>query len=266
MSDKCYGSPPIVQKWRNLRLSFQFDNIARLCRAFFVTIALASCSEAQTSSRAEEAVKRKTPIVLSALSTKSAEPGAPVFIRIVKTVDGSQTDGYLELFLEKDDGRFELYKSWPICYYSGSLGPKLKQGDGQSPEGFYFVKPSQMNPNSSYHLSFNLGYPNAFDRAHSRTGDYLMVHGRCVSIGCYAMTDEVIEEIWTLMSAAYDKGQPFIRVHAFPFPMTDENLAKYRDNTNFAFWENLQSGWEWFETHKQPPNVTVRNKLYQFDH
>ena len=238
---------------------------ARLCRAFFLVVLFSACAESQTPKRAADAIKRQTPNIQAELSDKSLELGAPVFIRIVKTVDGSKTDGYLELFLANSEGRFERYKRWPICYYSGELGPKLKQGDGQSPEGFYYVKPAQMNPFSSYHLSFNLGYPNAFDRAHGRTGDYLMVHGRCVSIGCYAMTDDVIEEIWTLMSAAFDNGQPFVRVHAFPFPMTEENLKTYRDDANYPFWENLKSGWDRFETHKRPPNVTVRNKAYRFD-
>jgi len=125
--------------------------------------------------------------------------------------------------------------------YSGELGPKFKQGDGQSPEGFYFVKPGQMNPYSSYHLSFDLGYPNTYDRAHGRTGDYLMVHGDCVSIGCYAMTDAGIEEIYTLMGAALKGGQPFVRVHAFPFPMTEENLKRHEGNKNIEFWKNLKS-------------------------
>lgn len=192
------------------------------------------------------------------------ELGSPVFIRIVKTVDGGMKDGYLELFIQGSDGTFSLYKTWPICSYSGDLGPKLREGDGQSPEGFYFVNPGRMNPNSNYHLSFNLGFPNAFDRAHNRTGSFLMVHGNCVSIGCYAMTDPVIEEIYTLMSKAFENGQPFIRVHAFPFPMIEQNLEKYKDNANIDFWRNLQSGWDWFETHKRPPNVDVSAQKYVF--
>ncbi len=217
-----------------------------------------------TSKRSKTAISKNTPIIKKSLLSKTVRLGSPVFIRIVKSKDGSLNDGYLELFLKSEYGQYDFYKSWPICTYSGDLGPKLKQGDGQSPEGFYFVTPSRMNPYSSYHLSFNLGYPNAYDRAHGRTGDYLMVHGNCVSIGCYAMTDPVIEEVYTIMNAAYDKGQPYVRVHAFPFPMTDENMAINSGNTNIEFWRNLKTGWDWFETHRKPPNVTVESKTYEF--
>jgi len=228
-----------------------------------LAFAASACAQEKTA-RSDAAIKRQTPAIQTHLEQSPLTLGSPVFIRIVKTVDGSLADGYLELYLEGADQSFALYKSWPICTYSGDLGPKLKQGDGQSPEGFYFVRPAQMNPYSSYHLSFNLSYPNAFDRSHGRTGDFLMVHGDCVSIGCYAMTDEVIEEIYTVMSAAYGQGQPFIRVHAFPFPMTAENLAKYADNPNAEFWKNLKDGWDWFEETGRPPNVTVSAKTYQF--
>lgn len=224
---------------------------------------MTACSQ-DTSSRSEKAIATQTPIVEQALVNRPFELGAPIFIRIVKTVNGSLEDGYLELFMQKGEGTYELYKSWPICTYSGDLGPKLREGDGQSPEGFYFVRPSQLNPNSNYHLSFNLGFPNRYDRSHNRTGSFLMVHGNCVSIGCYAMTDPVIEEIYTIMSAAYDNGQPYIRVHAFPFPMTEENLEKHSENANIEFWRNLKQGWDWFETYQAPPDVNVVNKSYTF--
>lgn len=223
-----------------------------------------SACEPAISHKSEAVIERQTPIIQKNLEARSIELGAPIFIRIIKTFDGTLKDGVLELYTGADDGVYSLYKSWPICTYSGDLGPKLKEGDRQSPEGFYFVRPKQMNPNSSYHLSFNLGFPNSFDRAHGRTGSFLMVHGDCVSIGCYAMTDPVIEEIYTIMSAAFDKGQPFVRVHAFPFPMTGENLEKYENHQDIAFWRNLRQGWDWFETHKTPPNVTVHNKTYLF--
>jgi len=230
---------------------------------FLVTLGANACAD-QTSVRAEKAIAKQTPKIEAQLESSSTQIGNPVFIRIVKTVDGSLKDGYLELFLANEGGEFERYKKWPICTYSGQLGPKLKEGDGQSPEGFYFVNPGRMNPNSSYHLSFNLGYPNSFDRAHGRTGSYLMVHGKCASIGCYAMTDPVIEEIYTIMTKAFEEGQPFVRVHVFPFPMTDKNLAKYSENANAEFWRNLKQGWDWFETTGSPPNVSVAKKTYIF--
>jgi len=91
-----------------------------------------------------------------------------------------------------------------------------------------------------------------------------MVHGKCASIGCYAMTDPVIEEIYTIMTKAFEEGQPYVRVHVFPFPMTDKNLAKYSENANAEFWRNLKQGWDWFETTGSPPNVSVAKKTYIF--
>ncbi len=218
-------------------------------------------AETQRSQRAE--ARYAVPLEAE-LKKKELALGSPIFLRITKTQSKRDKQGKLEAFVENEEGEFVLFKTWDICTYSGKLGPKLKEGDGQSPEGFYFVKPGQMNPYSSYHLSFNLGYPNAFDRAHKRTGNYLMVHGDCVSIGCYAMTDEGIEEIYTLMGAALKGGQPFVRVHVFPFPMTDANMTAHKDNANIDFWENLKTGWEWFEQENRPPNVNVAQKRYIF--
>jgi len=228
-----------------------------------IAFGLGGCAQEQQSISTTTIAENVSTLEVE-LTNTDAELGNPVFIRIVKTRNGSLEDGYLELFLRNSEGGFKLYKTWPICNYSGALGPKLKEGDGQSPEGFYFVRRGQMNPNSSYHLSFNLGFPNAYDRAYGRTGSYLMVHGNCVSIGCYAMTDPVIEEIYAVMEKAFDNGQSFIRVHVFPFPMTAENMAKYKTNENYPFWENLKQGWDWFESHKTPPNVNVANKTYMF--
>ena len=234
---------------------------------FLVALLFTLQSEAKIpeTKRSQKAEARFSVPLENALKTKGLSLGDLVFLRITKTQSKRNKQGRLEAFVENDDGDFILFKTWDICTYSGELGPKLKQGDGQSPEGFYFVKPAQMNPFSSYHLSFNLGYPNAYDRAHNRTGNYLMVHGDCVSIGCYAMTDKGIEEIYTLMGAALEGGQPFIRVHVFPFPMTDKNLRLYEENIHYAFWKNLKTGWDWFEETSRPPNVTVSQKRYIFN-
>ncbi|MEP3890485.1 MAG: murein L,D-transpeptidase family protein [Hellea sp.] len=227
--------------------------------------AIPSAAKIPETKRSQKAETRFAVPLENALKSKNLSLGAPVFLRITKTQSRADRQGKLEAFVENNEGDFILFKTWDICTYSGQLGPKLKQGDGQSPEGFYFVKPGQMNPYSSYHLSFNLGYPNAFDRAHGRTGNYLMVHGDCVSIGCYAMTDEGIEEIYTLLGAALNAGQPFVRVHVFPFPMTDANLKAHKKNKNITFWKNLKTGWDWFEDKDRPPNVNVANKTYMFN-
>lgn len=237
--------------------------------SFVLTFGLlaAGGADSKMPSTPAQVTAATTDLTAPLIETPLAER-SEIFLRIIKmptpNSQPGRNTGTLEAFVRSGSGEFTPYKIWPICTYSGRLGPKLKQGDRQSPEGFYFVNKSRLNPNSRYHLRFNLGYPNAYDRAHGRTGDFLMVHGDCVSIGCYAMTDKSIEEIYALVEGALDSGQSFVRVHAFPFPMTDENLAATRGNSNYEFWSNLKLGWDWFETHGAPPDVNVQNKRYVF--
>lgn len=190
------------------------------------------------------------------LGRKGMQTGAPIFVRIFKE------ESELEVWKARDDGRFYHFKTYPICNWSGELGPKLKQGDKQAPEGFYTIKKYQMNPNSSFHVSFNLGYPNAYDKAHRRTGNFLMVHGKCRSAGCYAMTDALIEEIYALAREAFRGGQEQFQVHAFPFRMTDANMARHRKNKWYRFWKTLKKGYDHFELHRIPPNVEVCESRY----
>ena len=207
--------------------------------------------------RSAAAAQRVKPDLVKALAAKKLNWGAPVFIRIFKE------EKQLELWA--DDGKqFRLFKTWAICKFSGALGPKLREGDGQAPEGFYFVPRARMNPRSRFHLSFNLGYPNAYDRARQRTGSALMVHGNCVSIGCYAMTDARIEEIYSLCDAALKNGQRFFRVHSFPFRMTEANMKRHGKSKWISEWRNLKTGYDWFEKTKQPPNVIVSGNIYSY--
>ena len=189
------------------------------------------------------------------LALHALEVGNPVLLRIFKQ------EAILEVWMRSDEV-YKHVKDYAICSYSGSLGPKLAEGDGQSPEGFYAVRKKQLNPNSKFHLAFNLGYPNKYDRAHQRTGSLLMVHGNCVSIGCYAMTDEKIEEIYALVESALHQGQKKVWVHIFPFRMTEENMAFYADNPWYDFWENLKEGYDYFEAEALPPDIKVKNKRY----
>jgi len=201
----------------------------------------------------------KSQISLSeAIAQLGGQIGDPVYLRIFKE------EAELEVWMKHGE-RYHLIQTYPICAYSGDLGPKLREGDRQSPEGFYYVTKSRLNPNSRFHLSFNLGYPNRYDRAHGRTGSFLMVHGDCVSIGCYAMTDEKIEEIYELVEQALEQGEKIVRVHAFPFQMTEANMQRHRGEKWYGFWENLKEGYEWFERYHHPPNVTVKQKKYWFD-
>jgi murein L,D-transpeptidase YafK len=191
------------------------------------------------------------------LAAKGLRAGNPIFMRIFKR------EFELELWMQKD-GRFKLFATYPICKWSGELGPKLKQGDRQAPEGFYSVDQKALNPNSAWHRSFNLGFPNAFDRAYGRTGSLLMVHGGCGSIGCYAMTNPVIDEIWRLVTAALNGGQTRFQVQVLPFRMTDRNLAKHASSPQSAFWTSLKPGYDLFDASHVPPKVTVCGKRYAF--
>ncbi len=223
-----------------------------------ILLAVLSTLQIPTSQRAEQAIKENKAALKQVFAEQQIPWNSSLYIRIFKA------SSELELWV-KSGVKFRLFKTYPICNFSGQPGPKLATGDWQSPEGFYFVKPIQLNPWSQYHLSFNLGYPNKYDRAHGRTGSALMVHGNCVSVGCYAMTDPLIEEIYTLMVAAFEGGQPYIRVHAFPFRMTTENMKAHKENRWYGFWQNLKSGYDFFSIHDRPPNVEVVNGSYVFD-
>lgn len=170
-----------------------------------------------SSPRSKQVIAALRPKLVKQLEPMALQIGSPLYIRLFKE------PGILEIWLKKGP-RFHLFKTYPICNFSGGIGPKLKEGDKQAPEGFYAITAKAMNPNSSYHLSFNLGFPNSYDRFHKRTGNHLMVHGECVSIGCFAMGNEAIEEIWTLAQQALDSGQQEIQVSIFPFPLTSANL------------------------------------------
>ncbi len=192
------------------------------------------------------------------LGRKGMDQGAPIFVRIFKE------ESELEVWKARADGRFYHFKTYPICNWSGTLGPKTEYGDRQAPEGFYQVTAEQLNPNSSYYLAFNLGYPNAYDRSQRRTGSALMVHGKCKSAGCYAMTDPVIDEIWTLVTAALKGGQQRFQTQVFPFRMTEGNMKLHDHADDMSFWQQLKPGFEYFERTHLPPDVSVCQGRYAF--
>lgn len=183
--------------------------------------------------------------------------GAPTFIRIFKQ------ESELEVWQMRESA-FALVATYPICTWSGDLGPKLAEGDGQSPEGFYAVGLKQLNPNSAYYRAFNLGFPNAYDRTYGRSGSFLMVHGDCLSIGCYAMTDSGIDDIYQIVEAALKAGQSEVPVHAFPFRMTDGRLAEMAGHRWASYWAGLKEGYDFFEKTKTPPEVSVCGGRYAF--
>jgi murein L,D-transpeptidase YafK len=229
----------------------------RACRAvplMAAVLALASCA-----SNVEVVAPHLRPLpkeTMMLLGKKGMDAQAPIFIRIFKE------ESELEVWKQRDDGRFYHFKTYPICNWSGELGPKVKQGDRQAPEGFYTVSREQMNPDSKYHLAVNLGYPNAFDRSHRRTGEFLMIHGKCKSAGCYAMTDALIEEIYAMARESFLGGHDALHVHAFPFRMTGENMDRFARHEAYPFWKTLKEGYDYFELTRQLPAVAVCNRRY----
>lgn len=221
-------------------------------------LALAGCNETleDISPKAE---KKLPPSLVQSMRAKGMTTTAPIMLRIFKE------EGVLEVWKQKDTGRYAMATSYDICKWSGKLGPKFTEGDRQAPEGFYDIKPWQMNPKSSYHLAFNMGYPNNFDRAHGRTGSNLMVHGACSSAGCYSMSDEQVEQIYAFARDAFRGGQEAFQVQAFPFRMTAENMARYQQDPNYQFWTMLKEGYDHFEITKVPPKVDVCGRRYVFN-
>ena len=226
--------------------------------AIAAAIALAGCnpSDIPTNGRAMAPLSEQT---VKLIADKNMDKESPILVRVFKD------EAELEVWKQTRDGQYALLKTYPICKWSGDLGPKKKEGDRQAPEGFYTITPGQMNPNSNYYLAFNTGFPNAYDRSHGYTGSELMVHGDCSSRGCYAMTDEQIQEIYALARESFFGGQKSFQFDAFPFRMTALNMAKHRNNPNFAFWKMLKEGYDNFEATKQPPQVAVCEQRYLFD-
>ncbi len=217
-----------------------------------VAVALAGCAKVEIPPYLRPLSKD----TMMLLGKKGMELGSPIYIRVFKE------ESELELWKQRADGRFYHFKTYPICNWSGDLGPKFKQGDKQAPEGFYTVAKHQMNPNSSFHLAFNLGYPNAFDKANGRTGNFLMIHGKCRSAGCYAMTDALVEEIYAIARETFIGGRDAFDVHAYPFRMTEANMARHRASPHYKFWRTLKESYDHFELTRVPAEVVVCERRY----
>jgi murein L,D-transpeptidase YafK len=238
---------------------------AALLRALVLAVAIAAglapatCLGDDSSRLPNKATKELPPELLALLQQKKMPKHSPIILRIFKE------DAELEVWKQDTTGRFRILKTYPICRWSGDLGPKLQEGDRQTPEGFYSISPAQMNPNSNYYLAINTGFPNSFDKANNRSGRFLMIHGDCWSSGCYAMTDEQIGEIYALARDAFQGGVASFQVQAYPFRLTPANLARHRNSPNLAFWERLKIGSDHFETTHLEPKVNVCNRSYVFD-
>jgi murein L,D-transpeptidase YafK len=222
-------------------------------------IALAGCDTDSINQIPARALAPLSQDMQAELAKKDMPTSTPILIRIFKE------EAELEVWKQDNSGKYALLKTYPICRWSGDLGPKIKEGDRQAPEGFYQITPGLMNPNSNYYLAFNLGFPNTYDRANDRTGAFLMVHGDCSSRGCYAMTDEQIAEIFALGRESFQGGQKSFQVQAYPFRMTPLNMARHRNSPHMAFWRMIKQGYDHFEVSRQEPRVDVCEKHYVFD-
>ena len=239
-------------------MKLSFWRVAALGLTVATGALLAGCDNSYLDTgpgRSEHPISSAT---LEQMSKIDTTPSAPVLVRTYKK------EAELEIWKMKSDGRYALLKTYPICRWSGQLGPKKVEGDMQVPEGFYTIEPGQMNPNSHYYLAFNVGYPNAYDRAYGRTGGAVMVHGVCSSAGCFSMTDEQVADIYAIARDAFRGGQRQIQLQSYPFRMTAENMAKYRLDPNIAFWKELKNGSDHFEVAKTEPPVVVCGRHYVF--
>jgi murein L,D-transpeptidase YafK len=229
-----------------------------LAAAFVAALKPVTCLGENSNQLPARATKELLPELLSLLRQKKMPKLSPILVRVFKE------EAELEVWKQDTTGHFELLKTFPICRWSGDLGPKLHEGDRQAPEGFYTITPELMNPNSNFYLAINTGFPNSFDKANNRDGSALMIHGICSSSGCYAMTDEQISEIYSLARDSL-LGQPSFQVQAYPFRLTPANLARHRTSPNLAFWRMLKIGNDHFEATHLEPKVDVCNRLYVFD-
>src|SRR5271165_5240388 len=239
------------------------NSIIRRVVAVGLTVAacalIAGCDESyldQGAGRSERPISSAT---LAEMAKLDATPSSPTLIRTYKK------EAELEIWKMKSNGEYALLKTYPMCRWSGQLGPKKREGDMQVPEGFYTIAPGQMNPTSHYYLSFNVGYPNAYDRAYGRSGGNVMVHGVCSSAGCFSMTDERVADIYAIARESFAGGQREIQLQSYPFHMTAENMAKFRLDPNIDFWKDLKNGSDHFEVTKSEPPVLVCGKRYVFN-
>ena len=224
-----------------------------------LALSLGACQDGSTGGGVPlRALAPVPPKTLALMAQKGMSQSDPILIRAYKR------EAEMEVWKRGTNGQYALLKTFPICRWSGQLGPKTKQGDRQAPEGFYTVTPGQMNPNSSYYLSFDTGYPNAYDRANGRTGNYIMVHGTCSSSGCFAMTDESMGEIYALARDSFAGGQRAFQFQSYPFRMTAANIAKFRNDPNAPFWKNLKEGSDYFEALREEPRVGLCGTKYVF--
>ena len=175
-------------------------------------------------------------------------------------INAYKAEGKLEVWLKSKSAKsYSLFRTYDFCAHSGALGPKVIEGDGQTPEGFYYI--NVFNPMSNFHLSLGVNYPNAVDLARTgknrKPGGEIYIHGNCVTVGCIPLTDEKIKEVYILGVEARNNGQDRIPVNIYPFKMTNGNMQKFSTQfpAQLSFWKTLQPGYLGFEKHRNMANV-----------
>lgn len=240
-------------------LAFQTLQTLKKFGAICAMLLLAACQETSITDFAPKAERELPAKIVQKMKAKGMNKSSPVMFRLFKD------EHVVEVWKQKTNGRYEMITNYNICAWSGTLGPKLKEGDRQAPEGYYPIKASQLNPSSKYFLALNTGFPNIYDRALGRSGADLMIHGACSSSGCYSMTDDSVQEIFAFARDAFEGGQTDIMLEALPFRMTPEKMALYSTHKDFAFWQMLKEGYDYFELTKTPPKVDFCEKKYVFN-
>ncbi|WP_375635332.1 MULTISPECIES: L,D-transpeptidase family protein [unclassified Bartonella] len=235
-----------------------FSRFLAVCVLFVMGI-LAACGgrlPASIRAKVEQPLPQE---IQNRMALYDIDPYAPIVMRFFKE------ENLAEVWKQSRSGLFILVARYGICKWSGKLGPKYKEGDLQTPEGFYTISANQMNPYSKYYLSFNIGFPNLYDQENGRTGSNLMVHGSCFSAGCYSMSDKNMAQIYAFARDAFKGGQREFQLQAFPFRMTEDNMLRHSNDPHYQFWVMLKKGYDFFEKNRQPPTVEVYGKRYVFN-
>jgi len=195
------------------------------------------------------------------LASAGLEPGDPLFLRAFKE------ESELEIWMKPaSEPHYLLFKVHRLVAAAGRSGPKLREGDGQAPEGFYTFGPEALRPETRHHLGIDLGFPNAYDRQRGRTGSDLLIHGGSLAGGSYALPPAAMDEVYALADAAFRAGEEEVAVHLFPFRLVDARMDKVWSNPSrwTEEWVNLKEGYDFFENVRLPPRIGLDGDRYEF--
>ncbi len=226
-----------------------------------LALCVASFQDATAARRIERSqapvVAARESLLAAEFAAKDLKLGSPVFIRIYKNTSR------MELWVQQG-ARYALFKTYGICRWAGGLGPKMHEGDNQSPEGLYHISSEDLIVNPRWHRAMNINYPNRFDVMNGRGGSGILIHGKCASVGCFAIQDANVEEVYDAVRAALHNGQARIPVLALPFSFAKyapavEDTAKMND-----FWSDLRRADILFDRDRLPPTAYVCDGRYYF--